>query len=65
MDNRLEARYEVLKLSRMTPRQRAALDSFLDATGICHTKVDAVVIESDWPEYDATVNLLWERINDV
>jgi len=58
MDSRLDIRYEVIKYSRMTPRQRQALVSFLDATGICHCLVDAVVVESDWPEYDATVDLL-------
>lgn len=59
----LEDRYIVIKKTRLTPDQYADLQITLGYLGI--PTVDCVIIEKDWPEYDATVNLLWERINEL
>lgn len=63
MDARLEERYIVIKRSHITDYVEARLREFIEEHGI--GTVDCVVIEEDWPEYDPTVNLLWERINGV
>lgn len=63
MDARLEERYIVIKKTHLTPDQYADLKITLGYLGI--NTVDCVVIEEDWPEYDPTVNLLWERINGI
>lgn len=63
MDSRLEERYVVLKLNRMTMRQKAFLKKFLSDTGIEHCKVDGVVIEEDWPEYRPVIDMIFGRLS--
>lgn len=63
MDHRLEERYVVIKLSKLSDDQRDQLFYTLGVENI--STVDCVVIEEDWPEYDPTVNLLWERISGL
>lgn len=62
-DPRLEPRYFVFKISHLTDTQRRFMIEAIE--GMDLPTVDCVVIEEDWPEYDPTVNLLWERINGV
>lgn len=65
MSSQLEERYIVLKLSKLEDWQ---IDSIKDAiynNDCAVAQVDCVVIEKDWPEYDAVVQMLFERINGV
>lgn len=63
MDSRLEERYIVIKLRDLSPRQRVDLVSVLNYDKI-KTR-DAVVVEADWPIYDAVVNMVFEVENEV
>jgi hypothetical protein len=60
MDNRLQDRYVVIKLDKMTTEQRKYLELFMLQQRI--DVVQAVVIEQDWPEYTPTVDMLMGRI---
>ena len=53
-----EIRYVVVKLSRITNEQLAALHECVMDNGI--PTVECVVVESDWPEYEP----VWKMIND-
>lgn len=61
MDSRLEERYYVIKLSDLDPLQRRDLDFLMDDLDI--PTRDSVVIEADWPMYDAVVNMIFEEEN--
>lgn len=63
MDPRLEERYIVVKIKDLPQSVYMNIESYLANMKI--RKIDCVVIEEDWPEYDPTVNLLWERINGI
>lgn len=56
MDNRLEERYVVVKLSKLTEHQRARLKEVLFAYKINTT--DCVVVEHDWPMYTDVVDMV-------
>jgi hypothetical protein len=60
MDSRLEERYAVIKLNRLTPYQRDAILQFMESERI--KPVDCVVIEADWPEYTPAVDMLMGRV---
>lgn len=47
-----EERYIVVKLKHLAAQQRAPLANFLLTNGI--PKVDCLVVEADWPEYEPT-----------
>lgn len=63
MDSRLEERYYVIKLSDLDRLQRHDLDFLMDDLDI--PTRDSVVIEADWPIYDAVVNMLFEEENGI
>lgn len=60
----LEERYVVLKLSMIPREKQIHMMSYLRGLGVLDSQVRGLVIEEDWPEYDATMNLLLERINE-
>ena len=60
MDRHLEYRYIVIKAKDLTPIQLEEIEDNLRHWKV--PQVDCVVIEEDWPEYQPTVDLLWERI---
>lgn len=57
-DARLEARYVVFKLKDLEGCGEWMLDELLNHV----PQPDCVVIESDWPEYKPTVDLLMKRV---
>lgn len=58
MDFRLEDRYLVIKIDKLTRSEEDALHQEFG-----HKMVDCVVIESDWPEYTPVVDMLFGRID--
>lgn len=61
MDYRLEGRYIVIKESDLDYDQKKKLDFFMEDMDI--PTRDSVVIESDWPEYTPTCDMLFGRID--
>jgi hypothetical protein len=55
-----EERYIVVKLKHLAAQQRAPLVNFLLTNGI--PKVDCVVVEDDWPEYEPTWTAIERRM---
>ena len=55
MDDRLEIRYLVFKLSKLTPVQERLLNDVLNANT---ETVGCVVVEEDWPMYSQVVDLV-------
>lgn len=56
---KLENRYAVIKLSKMSTMQKMELHSFLLDVPVS-ALVSCVVVEKDWPMYDATVKAVLE-----
>jgi hypothetical protein len=56
---KLEERYIVVKKKRLNGEQISAIEAVVDALG---ETVECVVIEEHWPEYDAVVKMLSDRI---
>lgn len=61
MDRRLEERYVVIKLNKLTAAGAVALSKVLHDYEI--DTVGCVVVEEDWPEYGPTVDAIMERVN--
>lgn len=61
MDLRLEDRYVVIKLSKLSYDQRKFLIEAVE--GMDLPTCDCVVIEEDWPEYTPVVDMLFGRID--
>ena len=53
----LEERYIVLKLSRMNDEQVKQVNKIAG-----NARVDSVVVEEDWPEYEPTVDSILDRV---
>lgn len=58
-----EERYIVLKHENLSSKQYYNLVRFLERENI--STVSAVVVESDWPEYEAVWKMIEERVNGV
>lgn len=57
----LEERYVVIKRSKLSEEQANLLYELMDEESI--RSIDCLVIESDWPEYEPTLNELSCRVN--
>lgn len=61
----LEDRYIVIKKNRLNDYESKIIKAFLDVVderqgGNC--RVEAIVIESHWPEFETVVKMLFDRI---
>ena len=60
-DFKREDRYIVIKKSAYPSLEIAQLESYLAENYIW--QMDAVVVESDWPEYEKVWEMIEERVN--
>lgn len=56
-----EVRYTVIKHSKLTANQMQHLEEFIFGEGV--PTIEAVVVESDWPEYGPTLAAIENRMN--
>lgn len=56
---RREERYIVIKRKHLQPRQLEALAAYIQSLRI--RPIEAVVVESDWPEYETVWNMIENR----
>lgn len=61
MDDRLEVRYVVFKLNKLSLLHEKMLNDLLNADA---PTVDCVVVEHDWPMYEKVVDLVLGESND-
>lgn len=59
---KLEDRYIVVKKKRLNESQIGAIEAVVDAIG---ERVDCIVIEDDWPEYEPVFQMLRDRVEGL
>ncbi len=63
---KLEERYMVLKLNKFSKEKKLLLQNYMRGLGIPKEAfVDCIVIEEDWPEYQAALDSIRERVEGV
>lgn len=62
---KLEERYVVLKLSKIPREKQIHMMSYLRGLGVLDATLKCMVIEEDWPEYQAALDSIRERVEGV